>query len=126
MIVVDTSVIVDLVIVPTSLTPPDPTEEWWAPTIIDAEFIHVLLRHRRNGALSEVAAQRCLDDFAALAPKRWQLDDGLRRRMLTLGHRLSAYDAAFVAVAEVLDAPLYTRDRRLAATASDVVECHVV
>lgn len=37
MIVVDASVIVDLIISPETLTPPDADEEWWAPTVIDAE-----------------------------------------------------------------------------------------
>lgn len=126
MIVVDASVIVDLIISPETLTPPDADEEWWAPTVIDAEVIHVLLRRRRRGFLSESESHSCLDVFTALAPKRWQLDDLTRRRMLTLGGRLSAYDAAYVAVAEALEAPLFTRDRRLATTAADYVECHLV
>ena len=126
MIVVDASVIVDLIVSPETLTPPDADEEWWAPAIIDAEVIHVLLRIRRWGSLSESDAQSCLDIFTALAPKRWQLDAVTRRRMLALGHRLSAYDAAYVAVAEALEAPLFTRDRRLATTAAEYVECRVV
>lgn len=124
--VIDNSVIVDLVVFPETLTPPDPLEEWWAPTILDAEFVSVLLRQRRSGSLSGSDAQRCLDVFAALAIKRWQLDEPTRDRMLVLGHSLSAYDAAYVAVAEALDAPLLTRDARLARTAADYVECHLV
>jgi predicted nucleic acid-binding protein len=34
-----------------------------------------------------------------------------------LRNNLTAYDAVYVALAEVLDAPLVTRDRRLAAAA---------
>lgn len=47
MMVLDSSVIVDLLVSPASLTPPDPHEEWWAPTTLDAEFVNVLLRHGR-------------------------------------------------------------------------------
>ena len=46
--------------------------------------------------------------------------------MLDLGQRLSAYDAAYVAAAEALEAPLLTRDARLARTAADLVECRLV
>lgn len=126
MIIVDNSVIVDLVLVPESLTPPDPREQWWAPTILDAEFVSVLLRSRRSGALSASDAQQCLEIFAGLAIERWQLDSTTRSRMLSLGQRLSAYDAAYVVVAEALDAPLVTRDARLARTATEFIECRLI
>jgi predicted nucleic acid-binding protein len=37
----------------------------------------------------------------------------LRRRAFGLRNNLSAYDAAYVALAEALECPLITRDRRL-------------
>ncbi len=36
------------------------------------------------------------------------------RRVWELRHNLAAYDAVYVPLAEALDAPLLTRDRRLA------------
>jgi predicted nucleic acid-binding protein len=36
-------------------------------------------------------------------------------------HTLTAYEAAYVALAEALEAPLLTRDRRLAAAATGYV-----
>lgn len=39
----------------------------------------------------------------------------LRDRIWTLRHDLTAYDAAYVALAEALGAPLWTRDRKLMA-----------
>lgn len=126
MIVVDNSVVVDLVVFPLTITPPDPTQQWWAPTIIDAEFVNVLLRQRRSAAITGSDARLCLDAFAALAIRRWQLDGPTRERMLVLGQRLSACDAAYVATAEALEAPLLTRDARLARTAADLVECRLM
>jgi predicted nucleic acid-binding protein len=38
-------------------------------------------------------------------------------RIWELRNNLTAYDAAYVALAEALEAPLLTRDRRLAAAA---------
>jgi predicted nucleic acid-binding protein len=41
--------------------------------------------------------------------------DSLLDRIWSLGHSLTAYDAAYVALAEALDATLITHDERLAA-----------
>jgi predicted nucleic acid-binding protein len=38
--------------------------------------------------------------------------DGLRGRALQLRHNVSAYDAAYIALAEALDCPMLTRDGR--------------
>ncbi len=43
--------------------------------------------------------------------------DLLLGRVWELRHNLTAYDAVYVALAEVLDARLVTRDRRIAAAA---------
>ena len=48
-------------------------------------------------------------------PMRRYPDDFLLPRVWDLRHNLTAYDAVYVALAEALDAPLLTRDRRLAA-----------
>lgn len=126
MMVLDNSVVVDLVVDPRSLPPLDPLQDWWAPTILDAEFVNVLRRLVRTSRLTSDAARDCLQDFADLGITRWQFDTPTRARMLELGQRLTAYDAAYVVVAEALQAPLVTRDAPLARTASDFVECHLV
>jgi predicted nucleic acid-binding protein len=41
-------------------------------------------------------------------------------------HNLTAYDAVYVALAEMLDAPLLTRDRRLAAAAGHYARVELV
>ncbi len=48
---------------------------------------------------------------------RWAASGPLRRRTFALRAALSAYDAAYVALAEALDCPLVTRDERLARSA---------
>src|SRR3990167_247923 len=64
----------------------------------------------------EVETGRCraaLDDLAGLPLTRYP-HDFLMSRVWDLRGNLSAYDAVYVALAEALDAPLLTRDRRLA------------
>ncbi len=85
-----------------------------APHLLDLEVAQVLRRYTVRGALRPtrgLAALRLLRAFpltrhahAPLLPRIWALR----------GH-LTAYAAAYVALAELLDAPLVTRDRRLGA-----------
>jgi predicted nucleic acid-binding protein len=85
-----------------------------APDLIDVEVTHVL---RRYAAMGAVAAERCRAALLAWMdfPLRRHPHDILLHRMWELRGNLTAYDAAYVALAETLDAPLVTRDRRLAA-----------
>ena len=46
--------------------------------------------------------------------QRWPASDPLRRRAFTLRASMTAYDAAYVALAEALQCTLLTRDARLA------------
>lgn len=84
-----------------------------APHLIDVEVLHAL---RGMTIRSEITAERAADarsDFAALALVRYP-HAPLADRIWKLRHNLSAYDAAFVALAELLAVPLITCDARLA------------
>lgn len=71
---------------------------------------------RRYALSGEFATEeRGLSALAILPdlPLRRYPHQQLLPRIWALRHNLSAYDAAYVALAEALDAPLLTRDRRL-------------
>jgi predicted nucleic acid-binding protein len=84
-----------------------------APQIIDVEVAHVI---RRLAHRAEIAVERGWLAPEAMAdfPVRRYSHTDLLPRIWALRHNLSAYDAAYVALAEALGAPLATRDRRLA------------
>ena len=84
-----------------------------APHLLDIEFLHALRRLVRGGQLGEDRAGDARDDFAALAITRYE-HTMLADRVWELRHGLTAYDATFVALAELLDVPLVTFDARLA------------
>lgn len=88
-----------------------------APHLVDLEVTQVL---RRLSAIGQIEPLRCRDALDALRafPLRRFSHDVLLERVWELRHNLTAYDAAYVALAEALDAALLTRDPRLAA-ASD-------
>lgn len=125
MIVVDCSVVADLLLRPTTLDAPDPDDVWLAPSVLDTELVSAVRGHLLGRRLSPEQAAAALDDYTDLTIDIWPVDAALRRRMLSLAHTVSAYDAAYVALAEATGAPLVTRDRRLAAASPSGVTCVV-
>ena len=84
-----------------------------APHLIDIELIHALRRLVLNGNLSEDRASDVRVDFADISIMRYP-HLPLADRIWALRHTITAYDAAFVALGEVLDVPVITCDARLA------------
>ena len=92
-----------------------------APHLIDVEVLHALRRWTREGRLTAEAGRARLERFEALMPLTRHPHRELWSRTWELRDRLSAYDATYVALAEVLDAPLLTADARLARGAEGLV-----
>jgi predicted nucleic acid-binding protein len=83
-----------------------------APAVIDLEVVSAWRRYSRDGRLSAPRAEAALTDLADL-PLQRAPHGPLMRRIWDLRDNLSAYDAAYVALAEQLDVPLLTCDTRL-------------
>lgn len=125
MIVVDCAAVVDaLTAVPGAddLRALLATEELCAPSLLDFEVVSALRGLTLGGHLAPTRAEDVLTDFDDLQIQRWPASDGLRRRAFQLRDNLSAYDAAYVVLAEALDCSLLTRDRRLASSSVVPVE----
>jgi predicted nucleic acid-binding protein len=84
-----------------------------APHLIDLEVLQVLRRYCATGEVSPVRAAEALADYLDFPMVRYP-HDVLAVRIWELRENLTAYDAAYVALAEALSAPLVTRDRKLA------------
>ncbi|WP_067433527.1 type II toxin-antitoxin system VapC family toxin [Nocardioides jensenii] len=121
MIVVDNSVLVAALVGPEALSGAMrqrlSVEQAAAPELIDVEAASTLRTLLRSDKLKEAQAERAVAALAGfplrrvaharLLPRVWQLRDAL-----------TAYDATYVALAELLGATLVTGDRRLAKAAS--------
>lgn len=94
-----------------------------APALIDLEFVNVLrgLLTKRSIALS--AAELALADFLQ-APIDRHSHQSLLPRVWELRNNLTAYDAAYVALAEALGADLLSIDRRIAGAPN--IRCRVI
>lgn len=89
-------------------------EELVVPHLIDSEVTNALRNLALRKLLTEEQATLALDGFMRLNLTRFAAD-WLRPRMWVLRHNLSAYDATYVALAEMLSASaLLTTDVRLA------------
>jgi predicted nucleic acid-binding protein len=84
-----------------------------APHLLDIEVAHVLRRYALRRELTAAQAAQRLDLFGQF-PIRRHGHEPLLARMWTLRANLTAYDAAYVALAEGLRATLVTRDERIA------------
>jgi predicted nucleic acid-binding protein len=94
----------------------EPLQTLHAPHLLDVEVAQVVRRYAANGELDAGRGRMALDDLADLPLHRYP-HDFLLPRVWDLRNNLTAHDAMYVALAEVLDAPLLTRDKRLAASA---------
>jgi predicted nucleic acid-binding protein len=87
-----------------------------APHLLDIEVAHAVRRYAARGEIDGQRGRTALADLADFPLYRYP-HDPLLFRVWDLRNNLSAYDAAYVALAEELQVPLITRDRRLAGAA---------
>lgn len=83
-----------------------------APHLALFETANVLRRHARRGLLSEDQAALAHTELVTLPIELWPYEQ-VARRAWQLRANASVYDAAYLALAELLDAPLVTLDRGL-------------
>lgn len=83
---------------------------------LDIEVLSSLRRKTLRGEIPASDAREALDTLALLEVERHPLH-GLLSRIWQMRSDISAYDAGYVALAEALDLPLLTLDRKLARTA---------
>ena len=88
-------------------------EDLCAPHLIDCEVVSVIRRARLRGDVGEDRARQALADLAQITLVR-AAHTHLLERMWELRAALTPCDAAYVALAEALEATLLTADRRLA------------
>jgi predicted nucleic acid-binding protein len=87
-----------------------------APELLDLEVVQVLRRLVREDTLSTSSAEMAIEDLLDMRITRYP-HAMLLPRIWELRHNLSAYDAAYVALAERLGAILLTRDAGMKAAA---------
>lgn len=95
------------------------------PHVLDLEVAQVLRRFVRERALAPARAEAAVQDLMDARFVRYPHLQSLPR-IWSLRHSLTAYDGAYVALAELLHAPLITRDRRIASASIPGVQIELV
>jgi predicted nucleic acid-binding protein len=88
-------------------------ESLHAPALVDVEVAQAIRRYAAIGELRPARAREAIRDLEDLPMTRYPPVD-LLARIWELRHNLTAYDAAYLALAEALRATLLTRDGGLA------------
>lgn len=96
-----------------------------APELVDLEVVSVFRRAARSGGLDERRSAQALADLESL-PLRRVSHLPLLPRVWQLRENLTVYDAAYVALAEALDAALLTTDDRLRRSRAFACEVEVL
>lgn len=83
-----------------------------APHVLDVEVFGLIRRDYLAGTVDDTLAALAVDDLRSWPGERFG-HRALLARAWELRHSVRGWDAAYVALAEVLEAPLLTLDRRL-------------
>lgn len=118
MIVVDASLMIDLLLQEPEIAALEPLvldrkTRLVAPYLLDLEVTQNLRRFASKGRISREHAERALEIYRDLFLTRYP-HEPLLDRVWELRHNFTAYDASYVALAESVAVPLWTRDRRMA------------
>jgi len=130
MIVVDASVMLDLLLRTDAAAAIErrlfePRELMACPHLLDVEVAQVLRRHASARDLAEERGRQALEDLAAMPLARYP-HEPLLQRVWQLRHNVTAYDAVYIALAEMLEIPLVTRDLRLAAASGHDASIEII
>src|SRR5665213_3788861 len=85
----------------------EPSQTLHAPHLLDVEVAQVVRRYAANGDIDGERGRAALTDLADFPLQRYP-HVWLLPRVWGLRHNITAYDAAYVALAEALDAVLLT------------------
>lgn len=130
MLVVDASAIVEVLTV-------DPAEipelvdrlsdvEWMsAPYLIDYEVHNVLRKMIFRGDIDAEMADEARGAYRTLRLSRHALTEDMAERAWALRENITAYDASYIALAETLNVPFVTTERRLAEIARKLTSVEI-
>ena len=99
-------------------------EQLHAPTLLDFEVASALRGHVLGGKLDPVRLEEAVEDFIAFRIERHPMTD-LLGHMLDLRDNFTVYDAAYLVLAQALEAPVVSADAKLRKATRLAIEVRV-
>ena len=87
-------------------------QELHAPALLDFEVASALRGHALSGKLDPLRVDETVEDFVAFRIERHPMT-GLLRHVLDLRDNFTVYDAAYLVLAQALEAPIVSADAKL-------------
>ncbi len=131
MIVVDSSVVVDLIL---NIEPYfdkiserilNESPNLFAPYLLDAEVTQILRKFTLNGKITTSRANTAIEDYKDLPITRYP-HLPLLNRAFELRNNLTVYDALYLTLAEALEVSLLTRDNSFAKVSKVKSEVQII
>ena len=91
----------------------DPRISLHSPELVDLEVLSALRRYELSDIIPPDRIARAIDNLSGVDMRRHR-HGPILPRIWSWRYNLTSYDAAYITLAEVLDAPLLTTDARLA------------
>ena len=104
------------------------SEQSHAPELVSYEVLSGIHGNVRGSVLSAQEGEVAMRDFEDVEAnlELWPLLEHMTERALRLRDNVTAYDATYVALAEILPCPLVTADARLGRAVRDLIDVIVV
>ena len=130
MIVVDSSIILEVLLRTKSALSIEKKifskgQSLHAPHLIDIEIAQVIRRYTSSGEITAERGFQAIEDLIDFRITRYS-HDILLPRIWELRTNMTAYDAAYVALSEILDSPLLTRDAKLARSPGSTAKIQLI
>ncbi len=103
----------------------DPAETLHSPCLLDVEVAQAVRRYVRSQQVSPDRGRKAIELLRTFDATRYP-HDVLLPRIWSLRDNLSAYDAAYISLAEALDCPLVTTDRKIQRAPGAHIEIEVI
>ena len=100
-------------------------EELHAPALLDFEVASALRGHVLGGRLDRVRLDEAVEDYTAFRVERHQMTD-LNRHLLDLRDDFTVSDAAYLVLAQALEAPVVSADAKLQEATRLGIEVRIV